>query len=58
MLDFYILQHLYSKVFLISRQQESDITECVGDGMSPSSGGDVLSDTSVICVYLRNCCRS
>jgi len=26
--------------------------------MSPSSGGDVLSDTSVVCVYLCNCCHS
>lgn len=54
-----ILQQFYSKVFLISRRQERDVTECVGDGlMSPSSGGEVLSDTFVICVYLRDCCRS
>lgn len=26
--------------------------------MSPSSRVDVLSDTSVICVHLRNCCHS
>jgi hypothetical protein len=59
MRDLCILQHLYSKVFLISQRQERDITECVGDGlMSPSSGFDVLSDTSVICVYLHNCCHS
>jgi hypothetical protein len=58
MQDVYVWQHLYSEVFLISQRQESDITECVGDGlMSPSSGGDVLSDTSVICLYLHNCCH-
>jgi hypothetical protein len=54
----YVWQHLYSEVFPMSQRQESDTTECVGDGlMSPSSAGDVLSDTSVICVYLRNCCH-
>lgn len=59
MRDLCILLQSYSKVFLASWRQESDITECVGDGlMSLSSRGDVSSDTSVICVYLRNCCHS
>jgi hypothetical protein len=56
--DLCILQQIYSNVLLVSQQQESDITESVGDGLtSPSMGVDVLSDTSVIGVYLCNCCH-
>jgi hypothetical protein len=60
MKDLCILQQIYGNVLLIGQRQEGDITECVGDGLtSPSLGGvDVLSDTSVIGVYLYNCCHS